>query len=202
MATVDIPTGWDGEKKTDIQKLTVEKKNEISETLFWNVEAVIKDLKEHHVKIEEDVEMMWYEWKKVYINLPAVWEFKWFKFEYFVSYDCVFKGDFESDPELEKKSYSMKEVSNLLKAMNGYMQAMGVETYDFESEEYLETYRPDATYFLTKIAWFDGMYWLKDKKVDWRKKLRTRLRCWFDGWSYPRIRYDDYVAKLFLRLSD
>lgn len=189
-------------------------KNEIKE-LYWNKEKILKNLKENYVNVEKNVEMMWYKWKKVHINLPKVWKFKWFTFDYFVSDVLVCKDDFESNPELEEKSYSMKEVWNLLKAINNYMNAMGVEIdrdVDYENdlkgwEAYTKmgkwSYHKSVAWdCFNNIAWLDGWYWLKDKNVAWEQGSRAH---WHEHFDYSEIipsYYSDlYKAHLFLKLS-
>lgn len=175
--------------------------------LYWNKEKILENLKEKCVKVEKNVEYMWYKWKKVHIDLPEIeWKFGWFKFEYFVSNGAVIKTDFEVNPELEKKSYSMKDVCGLLWAMNKYMQAMGVETdWDMDYENELNFWKTtkrscDAWKCLKAITWLNNSYWLSDKNLKWRES-------WRDGWNCSRasctfMRLDDFdYANLFLRLS-
>ena len=38
------------------------------------------------------------------------------------------RGKFEDNPELEKSSYSLKEICELLQAINMYMEELGVVT--------------------------------------------------------------------------
>lgn len=191
---------WEVEEKTEVK--------DTKEELYWDKEKILENLKENCVKVEENVEMMWHKWKKVHINLPKIeWKFEWFKFEYFVSNESVLKKDFESNPELEKKSYSMEEVWGLLKAMNKYMQAMGVETdwdMDYENDlKYWKTdnYGCDAWDCLKNIAWLDYWYWLKDKDLDWVKNSRAEWNCNFDYCDFDRDDSDSHDANLFLRLS-
>ena len=194
------------QKKIEHEKAEQKKAEQFNE-LYWDKEKILKNLKENCVKVEENVEMMWYEWEKVHINLPAVWHFEWFKFEYFVSDEYVYKIDFESNSELEEKSYSMKEVWELLKAMNGYMQAMGVETdgdMDYENNlKYWETHNNSrkAWDYLKQIAWLNERYWLSDKNVGWRKNSHARWRCNSDHCNFSRSDFAYGRANLFLRLS-
>lgn len=189
---------WKIEEETEVK----DKKEE----LYWDKEKILESLKQK-VEVEENVEYMWYKWKKVHITLPREWEFEWFKFEYFVSDESVHKKDFESNVELEKKSYSMKEVWNLLKAMNRYMKAMGVETdwnMDYENDLKYRTYNYGCAAWdcLKQIAWLNSLYWLKDKNVDWTKNLRGSWSCYNFNCDFCRLGHDFNDADLFLRLSD
>lgn len=181
---------------------------DINKKLYWNKEKILENLKEKCVKVEENVEYMWYNWKKVHIDLPEIeWKFGWFKFEYFVSNESVLKRDFERNAELEKKSNSMKDVWGLLWAMNKYMQAMGVETdwdMDYKYDlKYWKTnnYRCDAWDCLKQITWLDYRYWLMDKNVDSKKNSRAAWYCNDGNCSFNRIDNDNFNANLFLRLS-
>lgn len=177
------------------------------ESLRWDREGILNALKENHVKVEKNAEIMWYKWKKVHIDLPEIeWKFGWFKFEYFVSNESVLKRDFESNPELEKKSYSMGDVWGLLWAMNKYMQAMWVETdWDMDYENDLkcwktDNYRCDAWDCLKQITWLDFWYWLRDKNVDSKKNSRSAWNCNFDYCDFIRSDNANNEANLFLRL--
>ena len=177
------------------------------ESLRWKKDEILNALRtnEKYVK-KERAEVMWHEWEKVHINLPEVWKFKWFKFEYFVSDGEVTRKDFEANPELRKRSYSMKDVWELLKAMNEFMAALGCETdwdMNYENElKYWETvtYGCYAWDCLKDITWLNSLYWLSDKNVAWRTGSRARWSCIADCTFY-RYSDDYYSANLFLRLS-
>lgn len=177
--------------------------DEEKESLRGNTDAILRDLTENHVKIEPNVNYMWYEWKKVYIDLPKVGNFPWFKFEYFVSNDKVYKKDFEKKSNLEKKSYSMSDVSKLLQAMNKYMIELDGKNdgdMDYENElKYgeINTYRCNAWDCLKAITWLYDWYWLKDKNEDGIKNSSA-----FWGCCFFRYAGDGSRANLFLRLSD
>lgn len=137
--------------------------------------SVLEYLKNNHVEVEENKEMLGYKWKIVHLDLPAAWEFKWFKFNYFESYDTVFPDVFEKKSYLEKYSYSIKEVSELLNAMNEYMRTYWVfmdAGMDFEN---------DLKNWETKILGCDTwkalkeFMWLNWKK-NWREKRDYRMK--------------------------
>ena len=184
-----------------------EKSSDWKESLRWDTDAILRDLKENHVKIEENAKMMWYKWRKVHIELPAVWNFEWFKFNYFVSNDYVTKWNFEKKSELEEKSYSMSDVSKLLQAMNKYMIELGGKNdgdMDYENKLKFwetETYRCEAWDCLKAITWLDVWYWMKDKDVAGRQNSRANWGCRDYDCGFSRTAYDDF-ANLFLRLSD
>ena len=143
---------------------------------------------------------MWYKWKKVHINLPAVWKFKWFKFDYFVSDYKVWRNDFK--PGLWKKLYTINDVSKLLEAMNKYMQAMGVETdWSMDYEERLKSWQRyseskcKAWDCLKAITWLNDCYRLNHYPV------MIGWYCYSSSCNFDRL---DYYSSnyLFLKLSD
>lgn len=184
-------------------ELSQEKK----EKLYWNRVAIIKDLKENYLK-EKDAEMMWYKWKEVHLSLPAVWNFKWFKLDYFVSNDFVYKEDFESNPELEKKSKSMKQIWEILKAVNRYMAELWVENdWDMDYENDLQDWKTEkygckAWDCLKDISGLNELYWTGDKGVDGIKDSRVLWDCYDDDCDFTRCNGGNSSANLFLRLSD
>lgn len=198
---------WKIEDKVEVKKWV--KEDKWLGDLKWDWDAILKFLKsdKKYVDIKENVEMMWYKWKKVKITLPAVWNFKGYKFSYFVSDDLVTKRDFEMKPKLEKKSYSMNDISKLLKAMNGFMATLGCETdwgMKYKNElKYWETntYRCSAWNCLKAITWLDSWYWLSDKNVAWRKNSRAKWYCDLGNCYFYRGDNDNYSANLFLRSS-
>ena len=152
---------------------------------------------------------MWYEWKKVHINLPAVWNFKWFNCDYFVSNYEVSKSSFEKKSELEKKSYSMKDVSKLLQAINEYMSELqGKNDWNMDYENELKCWdakrnRCNAGDCLKAITWLNIWYWLSDKEdVAWGRYQRTKLNCLHDFCYFYRSFSNSNYAKLLLKLSD
>ena len=197
-----------GENEIEIlTTLQQDKDYEVKENLIWNTDAILEDLKKNCVTVEpKDTEMMWYKWKKVHINLPAVWNFEWFKFDYFVSNEAVKKDNFENKQELEKESYSMENIAELLQAINKYMtelQGTNEEEMDYENEL---KYRKTGRYFcftweyLKAISWLNKSYWLNDKYIEWKKDSRAVRDCTEDQLFFNHFNYG--IANLFLKCSD
>ena len=186
-----------------------ERKQTVTNTIRNN--PILNDLKENHIKIEEDVEMMGYKWKVVHIDLPAMWNFEWFKFDYFVSNKSVDKENFESKSELKEKSYSMSDISTLLQAMNRYMVECWwwkycTDKYDDYKKElnFVESNRDScyAWYYLTLITWLDSWHWLSDT-VAWKKDLRAVWQCHDNICAFDREDGDEFIEhNLFLKLSN
>lgn len=229
MTDINTPTGWDERLNSIMEQINElsekeqsellvmlqqnKKNNNWKESLRWNKKAILNDLRENHVKIDENANYMWYKWKKVHFSLPAVWNFEWFKLDYFVSNDIVYRRHFESNPELEKKSKSMKQIWEILKAMNRYMAELWVETdWDMDYENDLQFWRDggkrrcDAWDCLEEVTGLDRWYWTSDKAVDGREDSRVKWGCYRGICLFAR-RYDygydyNYYAHLFLGLSD
>lgn len=171
---------------------------QLNPELFWNRIAILDDLAKNHVKVEEDVEMMWYKWKRFHIDLPAVGDFKWFKFDWFVSDNMLKREDFMNN-NVRKKLHSKNVVYKILRAMNKYMKTMGVKTdWDVDYKREMGRYCYDC------IAWddrtyFTGLdypYWVIDdefKSFPVVDIWDCDDECWFHSFG---------SAKLLLKLSD
>lgn len=233
--SINTPTGWDEELKSRLKWLTPEQRDELleilkqdkqereksnsarlyRETKFKDLEdyerEILEDLKKNHVKVEKNKEILWYKWNIVHIDLPAVWDFKWFKFEYFISNKDIRKESFEKNPEFEKKSCSMEEIWALLKAFNEYMEECGIDTDGFTDYEHRLKYRKTnrskcvvwdfLRLIMVGVDWYN---WLKEKNV-WGKNGSRAIwdfnsTDWFCYFGWLPNNYVD--AKLLLKLSD
>jgi hypothetical protein len=187
--------------------------NSTREWLISNLESKLP-----HVDIKKEINVMWYEWEGYIIDLPAVWDFEGSKFSIFVSYDDVSKSDFERNPELEKKSKSIKDLWSLLMAINKYMKALGLET------DWVINYEEDIKYiigsydngkkkseciawnYFKHITWLNNkMFWVKDNceyrgfkfRYYWNiSRCRSGENCFFN------YEDNDYSYKLLLDLPD
>ena len=143
MANETWPQGLSDELKLFLEWLSVEQKNEllkilmkekeerweIKEELIWFEAGVLNDIRKNYVTIDEDVEMMWYKWRRVHIDLPKVWNVNWFKFDCFIlDMECPAEH-LDEVPELIDKSYSREEITGLLRALNMYMHAYWVKMW-------------------------------------------------------------------------
>ena len=194
------------EEKEEEERKTKEREEKKLE-LMWNTNAILDDLKENHVKIEKNKKIMWYKWKIVHIDLPAIWNFNWFKFNYFVSYERVVEDEFERNFLFGDQLYSMKDVSELLQAMNEYMKELqGKNDWDMDYEDKLKyrttnTCRCNIWDYLKYITWLDSIYWLKYKIISWMESWCIRWHCDYDHCFFRPNSDLDSGTKLFLRLS-
>ena len=154
MSTIDTPTGWDDELKSRLEWLTDEQKDKLFEMLkqdrldreksMWNIDAILEDLKENHVNIEGNKEILNKKWIIMHINLPAIWKFNWFKFECFISNYLESVNLEDWNEEYKEKSYSMEEILKLYEAIIKYMKEHWVDADEYDAHEYL-----------LKITWLD-----------------------------------------------
>lgn len=166
--------------------------------LIWNAEAILNDLKKNHVK-EKNVEEMGYQWKRVYIDFPAVGSFKWFKFDYFVSEDKISKDELKSNPKLKEKLHSFSEIWKLLQAMNSYMKEFGVKTdYFMDYADRLKYYHTDyhncvAWNYLKDITGLNSRYWT------YQVSGLSDFGCWRCDGDYCGFGWDTLPSHVFMK---
>ena len=177
------------EKKDELLRML--KKDQIERnynSLYWKMDTILKDLKENHIETKENQNMLGFDWKLVHIDLPSVWDFKWFNFDYFKPDSRVWENwDFESDSDnLEDKSFSIQEISELLNSFKEYLKELGVEI-NGKNEVNIEDN-------LKNILNLDYWYWLKDK--NW-ENYRAMLNCYDGGcdffWDKIDWEWDDWT---------
>lgn len=147
MTEINTPTGWNEDLKLRLEWLTDEQKDELFEILkcektkrlMWKKEEVFKYIKENYVQIEKGIKFLWYEWKRIHIDLPAIWDLKWFKFDYFVSDENIAKHDLKKNQELNNKSCSKYNLAKewgiwylggLSSYIKRYLENFWIEGYD------------------------------------------------------------------------
>jgi len=219
MTTINTSTSLDEELKLKIEWLTDAQKDELLElltqdkklrekstieSLYWNKDAILKDLKNNHVKVEENTEILWYKWKIIHVDLPSVWDFKWFNFDFFIWNKYENKKDVLNNSKLEENLYSMSEILELLKNTSNYMKACGIELdkniTDLDnhmkyrkhdhiiinkdgSKEFSDTNLKNEIWDCFKyITGLNELYWLKDSLKN-RNIGRSCIRhlCFFDN---------------------
>ena len=144
------------EQKWELLRLLIEdkKKNKRKKTpnvekLKWDPEKVIADLKENHIKVDENVEMYWFKWKIVHVELPPIWWFKWFNFDYFVSDEVI---DLENYEKMKHNInyHTKRSIWELLNNLSKYMQEFWIdlkdETIDFRFDDYFKNFKKDEIY--------------------------------------------------------
>ncbi len=165
--------------------------------LFWNKDKVLEKLKKDCVKVEENADMMWYKWRIVHINLPAIGSFKWFKFDYFVSDKKLLWDDIENDSKIEKKLQSTEKFEKLLSSLKDFMKGYWIKVDEgFEYDEMFNFsghfyYECEGWKVLTDITWDfdrdnDDFYFLRNK--DWETVSYNNFKeCWWEsddvGWA-------------------
>lgn len=106
---------------------------EIKKELIWNYEAVEDDLLKNHLNVKENSEYMWLKWKEIHLTIPAVWKFKWFKFDCFISDDDFnFVKVDEDKSAYGKKSdhfYEIDDLCKLWEALQSYFEEYNAKCY-------------------------------------------------------------------------
>lgn len=181
----EIIQAWEEFEQTIEEEAEEEKWSEmgiLNPELICNPTAILEDLQKNYLKVEFDKELFWVKWRFVHLELPPVWNFKWFKFNCFISkWESLTPGEFRSNPNFEKRSYSTEEIAQLLKAINEYMKAYLVETdWDIDYNNGLKDWdyehwkkKSKVWLDLVNYIWLtDCIYWLKDYEIDkfWNKK--------------------------------
>lgn len=115
---------WENQKSEMLKLLIRDKENKwgLKEKLFGHRQSILAHLKQNCVEIE-DVEMMWIKWKSICIELPAVWKFKWYKFEFFVSNNIISKRGINNVNMwnmLNDVRFERGEIVDFLLALNEY----------------------------------------------------------------------------------
>jgi hypothetical protein len=185
--------------------------DDIDYTIFWDEAKVINDLFETYIEVEDDVEVYWYKWKYFHVNLPDVWDFNWFKFDFFVSYDNVSQKDFLDSYELRSNSFSLDDFYDILNAFNLYMETywLGFDwdgKWDFDYYSLLK-YRESnkescrAWIFFKTLFSLTGHYWLANKYIDSHgKQWAAVLYCNKNYFSVDQEFRCDWRSNLLLRL--
>ena len=117
---------------------------------------VLNNLIEKYMRVEYGVERFWYQWKILRINLPAAWDFWWYKFECFISDKTIEESSY--DKKYENYSYSHDEIKNFNEEIWKYMKSLWIKRYWYHDF-------PDIFYNLVrKYKLFDARsaFWLKD----------------------------------------
>ena len=162
------------------------------EELHWDKNAVLENIKKYCVSkkdiIKSSTSKEWdigvmepFKWKMVRLVLPATWNFKWLKFECFISDEGIHRGDIRRHEDLNKDVLTLKEVWDLLRAINEYMQEYGILTdWYTDYENHVDFNNPDNKESELCIAWDclttilsldkDETFWIyendKDKQID------------------------------------
>lgn len=187
------------DRTPDLEKIITNEKN---------YDRIVKNLKKNHNIRVEKGKMMWHKWKIVHINLPAVGEFKWFKFDWFFSKDGIEKRYYEANPEYEEKSYSVDDICELLEALRTYMSLNWADID--EHRNYREDLKHNnkvrkysrAWLCIREITWLDFdlyRYRLKDKNIDWRKGSRGVLDCREASYHFNYLNYNVAEWNLLLK---
>lgn len=213
---LDSKEPWLGRLK-NLHELSREERDEMLKLL--NIEReneIIQDLKDNkHITIDKDKEMFMKKWKIIHVNLPSVGDFKWFKFDCFVSdesskyWNYVDEEDIEENPELEDSLYSISDIWTIFRAINQYMQEKGLDAdSDIDYENVLKhrengghKYNCKAWNFFKNITGLSGWYWTKDNDIMGQPTFRGMLNCMYDNCYFNRGE-SDTVASILAKVPN
>ena len=158
MTTINTPKGWNDKLNSimeEYKSLSDEEKHQLFKLLkqdeldreksIWNIDAILEDLKENYVNIEENKEMLNKKWEIIHINLPAIWKFNWFNFDCFTSNYSEYLYLKDWNEKYKEKSYSMEELQKLYEAIIKYMKEYWIDADEYDAHEYL-----------SRITWLDN----------------------------------------------
>jgi len=152
---------------------------EIKRNLIWNYTGVMEDLENNHTIIESYSEYMWLKWKQLHLTLPAVWKFKWYKFDCFIS-DSEFSFDEMDNYKWQYNFYDIDELCELWKALKAYLEEykINIDTIsnvidiktDIKEKNILTTTKIWSS--IRKILWEDSVaIWKYDSFIEEISKL-------------------------------
>ena len=171
-------------------------RKEYNENLYWNVDWIIKYVKENFVE-ETDWEFLWEKWKDIHVKLPAIWDFEWFDTVFFISDSFFTRESIELNQQINQSLIwaNSSDMWLFLKALKKYLKANWVETKLVipATSDWIQT---TVGYCLKQILWLYGSYWARNsdfkkwefrflytdwdlyysEKSDWSEELRLLLR--------------------------
>ena len=134
--------GWTDKLKMFIDLLSPDQKDQLLEILLqenkekkknywepipelvWNFDKVLEFINDKCVKSQE-IYLVW-KWFMYTIELPAVWEFEWFKFKCFKSEWVNNFDGYNKDLNGSSMWYSMEEIWEILQKINEFLMAYWV----------------------------------------------------------------------------
>ena len=146
------------------------------------VNEILRDLR-RCVSVDRNVEMFWKMWSIFHINLPAIWKFEWFKYDFFKSKFEFSRWPLESQPDVQENLCSMVDICSLLEAFKNYLQESHWlvldKNIDFKkdlSHWNTENCECETWYFVKEILDLYSIYFLKDS-YKWEEWSRVIFCC-------------------------
>lgn len=159
----------------------------------------------------DEVNVMWREWRRFIVKLPAVWNFKWYQF------DCVSlrrksirRVDYDRSTELQEKSYSVDDIKEFYLALRDFMKEIGfpvamdhIEYNGAKVGDKFNKYACTVDECLDILTYEDllGDYYLKDTKKMKHKGNGEyfEARAIWEYWGFDRS--DQPASDLLLKSS-
>ena len=200
--------GWTDKLKMFIDLLSPDQKDQLLEILLqenkekkknywepipelvWNFDKVLEFINDKCVKSQE-IYLVW-KWFMYTIELPAVWEFEWFKFKCFKSEWVNNFDGYNKDLNGSSMWYSMEEIWEILQKINEFLMAYWVWDKDItDFSDLLKSWVRGVNIFwawkvlgkilvnsTTTSCW---TYWLTDKFP--HRDGRGRVYLSFGNWK-------------------
>lgn len=149
-----------GKLMDSLVKKQAEKENEI-----------LKDLEANHVKIEPNIDYMWYEWTRIRIDLPAVWNFQWYKFDGFATKEDPDNFFDVNSQEERQKLQSIDDVKDIPDAVMNYMEE-SLKMNHWKQFSRLQKNEFSILAWLGEIAWLDYDLLLSDLNLGYAYNKR------------------------------
>lgn len=147
---------------------------EVKRNLIWNYNGVMEDLQHNHITIKENSEYMWLKWIELHFTLPAVWKFKWYKFDCFIS-DSTFRFDEMDRYNWRYNFYDINELCELWDALKTYLEEYKIDIDAIFKNYEIKTDIEEQNILTTTKIWLPilfGIIW-KGPFVIWKYEALT-----------------------------
>jgi hypothetical protein len=158
--------------------------------LVWDYDNVVRDIEINYIHWSKDEEeLFWLRWWRKSLELPAVWNFEWFKMETFHAWRTYLWNDSDYDSML----YSMDDIWYILQKINEYLNeywvwddVVSATKYSdmlksWKNKNWRDYVRCSPARILTKVLYCPT--WLKDT-------LPNNRRIYLGSWAGEKIGFD------------
>ena len=151
--------------------------------LWWFEQWIIDYTKEHFVKTESDAEYIDEKWELIHLELPAVWSFKWYKKDFFISFRGFNWDRYDNTPKFINNSFSKEKMDEILLVLADYLREFWI-TFNYDVTHQSVIWH-EPLIMLWKILGISQWYRLKDSTVREHsgKSIFNHSMVDFDTWS-------------------
>lgn len=167
---------------------------EIKKNLIWNFVGVMEDLNNNHRTIKENSEYMWLKWKELHLTLPAVWKFKWYKFDCFIS-DSKFRFDEMNHYNWKYNFYDIDELCKLWDALKAYLEEYNINIDTVFPDAKIKIDIKEQNILTTTKIWLPIIIWIlwNGPHVIWKYDTFTEDFDKFYSFSWDPVRKTMYL---------